>query len=346
MPVSLPVFAPLIDAHQRRVSYLRVSLTDRCNFRCTYCMPAEGIAHRPRAEILTFEEIERVVRVFVGLGVSRVRLTGGEPTVRKDVTAIVARLAAISVPGASGGSPLNVVMTTNGHRLVALAEPLAEAGLREVNVSIDTVDADKFSALTRGGDLARVIAGIDAARAAGLVVKLNAVALAKLSPADLGALCDFAWARGIVPRFIEPMPMAAGAFYKEDNTLAAAGIRDAVAAHTGEAVIAAAGAGPSHGPARYFCPQTRPAHRFGIISAMTEHFCDTCNRVRISATGDLHTCLGHDDATPLSPLLRGAATGAELVDAIRGALDHKRPGHQFLRTGAGGPTKAMVAIGG
>lgn len=346
MPVSLPVLAPLVDAHARRVTYLRVSLTDRCNFRCTYCMPAEGIAHRPRAELLSFEEIERVVRVFVGLGVRRVRLTGGEPTVRKDVVGLVAGLAAIAIPDGETDNRLAVVMTTNGYLLQTLAPGLAAAGLREVNVSMDTVDAESFRALTRGGDIARVIAGIDAAIAAGLAVKLNAVALADLPREALGELCDFAWHRGITPRFIEPMPMSDGAFYKESTQLTAAAIREALAAHTRDDIVAADHRHSARGPARYFAPRRDPARRFGIISAMSEHFCDTCNRVRIAATGELHTCLGYDDATPLAPILRGGGTDADLEHAIREALDHKRPGHQFLTTGGGGPTKHMVSIGG
>ncbi|MCA9674353.1 MAG: radical SAM protein, partial [Myxococcales bacterium] len=210
----------LVDRFARRVSYLRLSLTDRCNYRCTYCMPDDA-AFRPRADLLTFEEIVDVLGVFAELGVRRVRLTGGEPTVRNGVVDLVARVAA--VPGID-----EVVMTSNGHRLPELAAPLATAGLRAVNVSIDTLDPARFAAVTRRGDLARVVDGIDAAIAAGLEVKLNAVALGDLNGDEITALCAFAWARGIVVRFIEHMPMSGGALFDADREVTAAAIRAAV----------------------------------------------------------------------------------------------------------------------
>jgi cyclic pyranopterin phosphate synthase len=208
--------APTVDAHARPLRYLRVSVTDRCNFACTYCVPEDGIAHQARAELLSFEEIDRVVAVFATLGVERVRLTGGEPTVRAHVVDLVARLAP---------RVRELVMTTNGHRLPELARPLAGAGLRGVNVSLDTLDAARFARLTSGGDLATVIAGIDAAIAAGLAVKLNAVALAGENDGELAALCAFAWDRGVTLRFIEHMPLSSGALFQPDRELSAAAIR-------------------------------------------------------------------------------------------------------------------------
>lgn len=332
---------PLVDRFARRIRYLRVSVTDRCNYRCVYCMP-EDVEFRPRAELLTFEEIETIVRVFVGLGVRKVRLTGGEPTVRAQITELVARLA--GVPGLE-----QVVMTTNGHLLADLAPALAAAGLTAVNVSIDTVDPDQFRAVTVRGDLARVVAGIDAAIAAGLRVKLNAVmaqgiADAHDDAAGIARLCGFAWQRGVVVRFIEHMPMSSGALFAPERALPAAAIRAAVEAAYGP--IVAAESERDGGPARLWHVAADPRKSFGIISAMTEHFCGDCNRLRLTATGDLHACLGHDDATPLRDLLRAGATDATLTAAIGGAVAGKREGHEFTASGAGAPGKHMVSIGG
>jgi GTP 3',8-cyclase len=326
----------LIDSFARRVRYLRVSVTDRCNYACTYCVPEDGIDHQARADVLTFEEIERVVALFVQLGVERVRLTGGEPTVRAHVTELVARLHA-HVP--------TLVMTSNGHRLPELAQPLAAAGLAEVNVSIDTLEADRFARLTTRGDLARVIAGIDAAIAAGIRVKLNAVALADENQHELAALCQFAWARGVAIRFIEHMPLSGGQLYQPDRELSAATIRATLAQALGPLTPITTDR-QSVGPARYWCVDGDRQRRFGIISAMTEHFCDDCNRVRVTADGALHACLGHDEAVSLRQLMRAGASDDELHRAIAFALSGKREGHEFQRTGAGAPGKHMIAVGG
>jgi cyclic pyranopterin phosphate synthase len=342
LPVIAPVGDdPLVDRFARRVRYLRVSVTDRCNYRCVYCMP-QDVEFRPRAELLAFEEIERIVRVFVGLGVRKIRLTGGEPTVRAQITDLVARLA--RVPGIE-----QVVMTTNGHLLADLAPGLAAAGLRAVNVSIDTVDPDHFRAVTVRGDLARVLAGIDAAIAAGLRVKLNAVMARGLADAEddaagIAKLCALAWERGVTIRFIEHMPMSDGALFAPDRVLPAAAIRDAVTAAFG--AIEPSEPERDAGPARVWHLAADPRRTFGIISAMTEHFCDRCNRLRLTATGDLHACLGHDDATPLRDLLRAGGSDADLAGAIAGAVAGKREGHGFQTSGAGAPGKHMVSIGG
>jgi cyclic pyranopterin phosphate synthase len=339
---SLPVLgsAPLEDRFARRVTYLRVSLTDRCNYRCTYCMPAEGVSLLPREDVLTFEEIERLVRVFVGLGVRRVRLTGGEPTVRKGVEELVERLAGL--PGLE-----QVVMTTNGHRLAELAAPLARAGLAQLNVSVDSLDATRFREITRRGDLPRVLAGIDAARAAGIAsVKLNVVALKGFNDDELGAICTYAWDRGLTPRYIEWMPMSSGELYAPGALLTAAEIRARLAAQLGEPLVpdvAGAASGAPVGPSRYF----RGARGVvGIISAMSEHFCDTCNRVRLTSTGALHTCLAHDDAVDLRTIVRSGGVDGDVEHAIRQSLGVKRAGHEFTLGGGGGPRKSMVSIGG
>jgi GTP 3',8-cyclase len=347
----------LLDSQERRVRYLRVSVTDRCNFRCTYCRPEDDLEFGARTELLTFEELERVVGVFARLGVRKIRLTGGEPTVRAGIVELVARLR--NVPGIE-----QVVMTTNGALLGRLAAPLVAAGLSAVNVSLDTLDPARFAAITHGL-LAPVLDGIDAALAAGLAVKINTVALADINRDEIAALCRFAWDKGAVPRFIEHMPMSGGLLYDASNELTAAQIRASVERELGPLIASPQGSPERRdaGPARYWHLAAQPTREVGIISAMTEHFCGDCNRLRLTASGDLHACLGHDDATSLRDILRrplvddwGGDAGAahagdagldrELIAAIAAAVSHKRPGHEFQRTGAGAPGKHMISIGG
>lgn len=341
---------PLVDNFTRRIRYLRVSVTDRCNYRCSYCMPetlGREIEFSSKAAVLTFEEIEEVVSVFASLGVRKVRLTGGEPTVRHGIVDLVRRVAAI--PGIE-----QVVMTTNGHLLAELAIPLRDAGLSAVNVSVDTLDAARFREITARGDLARVLAGIDAAVAAGLRVKTNAVALQGINDGELVALCEDAWSRGALPRFIEHMPMSDGALYENGKGITAAVIRRTLEAAHGALVPAVPSeSGPLHfgpanasmdaGPARYWALAKAPSKQLGIISAMTEHFCDDCNRLRLTATGELHACLGHDDAISLRDVMRNGGGREDLIRAIAGAVSGKRAGHLFE---SNAPTKHMIGIGG
>jgi len=337
---------PLVDHFSRRIRYLRVSVTDRCNYRCSYCMPEElgdQLIFESKKAVLTFEEIERLVGVFARLGVRKVRLTGGEPTVRKGIVELAGRVA--RVPGIE-----QVVMTSNGHLLGELAVPLAAAGVSAINISIDTLDAARFHQLTGRGDLARVLAGIDAAVAAGMRVKLNAVALHGVNDGELVALCEHAWARGAVPRFIEHMPMSDGALYAPEAELSAAQIRRLLEAALGPLVAAdaderAASAGRDPGPARYW-RVAATGREVGIISAMTEHFCDDCNRLRLTATGALHACLGHDDAISLRDVMRQGGSDDDIVRSIAAAVTGKRAGHVFERSGAGAPHKHMIGIGG
>jgi cyclic pyranopterin phosphate synthase len=289
-----------------------------------------------RASVLTFEEIERLIRIFAGLGVRKVRLTGGEPTVRKGIVELAERVA--QVPGIE-----QVVMTSNGHLLGELAAPLAAAGVSTINISLDTLDAAKFRELTGRGDLARVLAGVDAAVAAGLRVKINAVALRGVNDDELVALCEYAWARGAVPRFIEHMPMSDGALYAPEAELPAAEIRRALEATLGPLAPASAPSERDRGPARYW---RASGGEVGIISAMTEHFCDDCNRLRLTATGALHACLGHDDAISLRDVMRRGGSDDDVVRSIAAAVTGKRAGHTFERTGAGAPQKHMIGIGG
>jgi cyclic pyranopterin phosphate synthase len=345
---------PLVDLFARRIRYLRISVTDRCNYRCSYCMPEElgdQLRFETRRAILSFEEIERVLGVFARLGVRKVRLTGGEPTVRKGIVELTERVA--QVPGIE-----QVVMTSNGHLLEQLAAPLAKAGLTAINISLDTLDAARFHQLTGRGELARVLAGVDAAVAAGLRVKTNAVALRGVNDGEIVALCEHAWARGVVPRFIEHMPMSDGQLYAPESQLSAVAIRRIVEAAFGPLAPAPRGdleadrreAGSARGerdagPARYW-RVAATGRELGIISAMTEHFCDDCNRLRLTATGDLHACLGHDDAINLRDVMRRGGSDDDLIRAIAAAVTGKRAGHIFDRTGAGAPLKHMIGIGG
>ena len=331
---SAPVTS-LIDPDARRIRYLRISLTDRCNLRCTYCRPDDA-EHHARETVLTFEEIERIVRVFADLGVRKLRLTGGEPTLRSGIAELVSRL--VAVRGIE-----KVVMTTNGLRLPQLAPPMAAAGLAGVNISIDTLDPDRFSRVSGGGSVAAVRVGVDAARKAGLPIKLNAVALRGVNDGEAGALCQYAWSVGASMRFIEHMPMSAGEMYSSSEQVTALELRDELKA-LGELVPAPAAR--DAGPARCYWIDGDPTREVGVISAMTEHFCDSCNRLRLTAAGDLHACLGYDDAVPLRDLLRSGAVDEQLAAAISGAVTGKRAGHQFQRSGGGGPTKHMISIGG
>jgi cyclic pyranopterin phosphate synthase len=331
---------PLVDGFSRRVSYVRISLTDRCNYRCQYCMPEEGVELVPRSDVLTFEEIERIVRALHGVGVRRVRLTGGEPTVRKDLVELVARLSALGLD--------DLAMTTNGQRLAELAAPLRAAGLDRLNVSVDTLDAAKFRHITRRGDLGAVLDGIEAARAAGFRgTKINAVVMGGVNDDDIAPLCAWAWPRELVPRFIEFMPMSDGALFVPGEFFPAASIRARIAAAFG-VLTPDEGVGlPGVGPARYW--RAADGGRVGIIAAVSEPFCETCNRVRLSAVGRLHTCLAVDcdggDGDLRGPL-RAGCSDAELLDCVRAAVEQKRAGHNFTVCGGGAPRKHMVAIGG
>jgi cyclic pyranopterin phosphate synthase len=343
----------LVDGQHRRIEYLRVSVTDRCNYRCTYCLPEAGVPHAARSDVLSFEEITRLVTCFAQAGVRRIRLTGGEPTVRRDLPILVGMLRAI--PGLE-----DIALSTNGHLLADLAEPLRRAGVTRLNVSVDTLDAARFSSITRGGDLARVLAGLEVAAGLGFSsIKLNTVAVREFNDGELGALCAYAWGLGLVPRFIEQMPMAEGALFVPGKFMGAAEIRAAIRdAHPGARLVADdPGARRGAGPARYWRLEDRSeAERtidfaddrgrvFGIISPITEHFCDLCNRVRLSATGALHTCLAYDDAVDLRGAL-AAGGEAAVSSAISAALADKRPKHAFGLLGIGGPRKAMIQIGG
>lgn len=336
---------PLVDGLSRPISYLRISLTDRCNYRCTYCMPEAGVDLAPRSEVLSFEEIEQAVSALMQVGVRRVRLTGGEPTVRKDLVELVERLGRLGLD--------DLALSTNGERLAELAAPLKTAGLHRLNVSVDTLREDRFLQVTRRGNLASVLTGLDVSREVGFAhTKVNCVAMRGFNDDEVAALCRYCWDRDFIPRFIELMPMSEGALFYPGTFLPVAELRTILAdafgplrsPDTGEVL-------PGVGPARYAAVEYRGALRqVGMISAVTEPFCDTCNRVRLSATGQLHGCLAYDDAIDLRSVLRSGLASSDRVDRLvqvaRGGLSDKRAGHVFSPTGCGGPRKHMVSIGG
>jgi len=288
----------LVDPQARVIDYLRVSVTDRCNYGCVYCIPDGGVAHTERAEVLSFEEIAALVCVFASLGVRRVRLTGGEPTARRDLVALVRLLRAI--PGID-----DIALSTNGHLLPELAAPLRDAGVDRLNVSVDSLDADRFRRITRRGDLARVLAGIEAARAAGFSsIKRNTVAIRGGNDDEMDRICAWAWARGLLPRFIEEMPMADGRAYQPGAHVSAAEIRERVAAAwPGTRVVADAADGArGAGPARYFRLDGFLTARSSVARAQRNssrgaHRCPTPSSstpsVRRSdgATADSKTCI-------------------------------------------------------
>jgi cyclic pyranopterin phosphate synthase len=309
----------LIDGFGRAVTYLRVSVTDRCDLRCLYCM-SEHMTFLPKAEVLTLEELDRLASTFVDLGVRKLRLTGGEPLVRKGFMELVAGLSRHLRSGALD----ELTLTTNGTQLERFAADLARHGVRRINVSLDTLKPDLFRTLTRGGDLSQVIAGIDAALAAGIKVKINAVALKNDNADELPALIQWAHARGCDITLIETMPLGEVDQDRTDQYLSLKDVRrDLSSFWTLEDIPYATG-----GPARY----TRVAEtggRLGLITPLSNHFCDTCNRVRLTCTGTLHTCLGRDDASDLRAVIRGGASEAELREAIHASIGAKPQGHDF-----------------
>lgn len=314
---------------------LRISVTDRCNFRCTYCMPAEGLAWLPKDELLTFEELARVVRVFVGLGVRSLKVTGGEPTVRAELPVLVRQLREVA-PEA------DISMTTNGVLLDRLAAPLAEAGLDRVTVSLDSLLRHRFQEMTRRDALERVFAGIAAAETAGLTpVKVNCVVIGGTNDAEV---VDFArWSRetGHVVRFIEYMPLDAQRAWERAKVVPSARILEAVDA---ELPLEPVGADSEPATSYRFADGTPGG--IGVISSVTEPFCDTCNRLRLTAEGEVRACLFALEETDLRGPLRSGASDAELEALIREAVRRKWSGHRINHPDFVRPERSMSAIGG
>jgi len=324
-----PTSGPLLDPFGRVHTYARISVTDRCNYRCTYCMPAAGLDWMPRAHLLTYEEIARIVAALASMGVRRVRLTGGEPTIRRDIVQLVEKIAA--TPGIE-----DLSMTTNGHLFAKHARALADAGLQRINVSIDTLDRDAFRRITRGGDVERVLGGIDAALAVGMgPVKLNTVVIRGQNDDQIEPLVAHFADRPeqIVVRFIEFMPFTA---VDRLRHVPAAEIRERLQQlYTLTPVPVVVGGGPG---VTWRIEET--GQRVGFISPITEHFCERCNRVRLQADGHLRTCLSREALPSLREVLRGGADDAELEQVIRERLWGKVAGH--VGTFAG----AMTSVGG
>ncbi|MCL2831077.1 MAG: GTP 3',8-cyclase MoaA [Betaproteobacteria bacterium] len=319
MPISSS--SHLIDRHGRRVSYLRLSVTDRCDFRCTYCM-GEKMNFLPREEVLSLEECLRIARVFVRLGVSKIRITGGEPLVRRNLSWLLREIAAL--PGLS-----ELVLTTNGSQLERFAQSLVEAGVKRVNVSLDTLKPERFREITRIGEIGQVLDGIAAARVAGFRrVKLNTVMMRGVNDDEFAALVHYALYHDLDITFIEEMPLGEtgrdrpGSYMSGEEALALLG-RDFPLIPSSET---------SGGPARYWrLPGANT--RIGFISPLSHNFCETCNRVRVTARGELHPCLGQNEALPLMPLLRAHPEGEEsdtlLLQAITESMGLRPKGHEF-----------------
>ncbi len=337
----------LVDSYGRTVRDLRISVTDRCNFRCTYCMPSEGMIWLPRSEILTFEEIERLARLFVErYHVDGIRLTGGEPTVRAHLAVLVQKLSGITVPADAAspvaGAPVDLSLTTNGAALGLLAHELRTAGLHRVNVSLDTLDRERFEAITRRDELLRVLDGIDAAIEAGFApVKVNTVVERGVNDDEIVALAEFGRERGVELRFIEFMPLDASGRWVPDRVVS----QDEIVAriHAVYPLEQMPGRGPA--PAdrwRYL----DGAGTVGVIPSVTKPFCGDCDRVRLTADGQLRTCLFATDEFDLRALVRAGATDDELAGEIERAVATKWAGHQINQVTFVRPRRSMSQIGG
>lgn len=312
--------APLVDPFARPITYLRVSVTDRCDFRCTYCM-AEHMQFLPKKDLLTLEELDRLCSAFIGLGVKKLRITGGEPLVRKDIMTFFRTIARHLDTGALS----ELTLTTNGSQLSRFAADLAAVGVQRINVSLDTLDEAKFAQITRWGRLPQVLDGIRAATAAGMRVKINAVALKGFNEDELFRLVDWCGAKGHDLTFIEVMPMGEmGEELRLDQYWPLKDLR----ARLAERFTLSDLADRTGGPARYVRLE-ETGQKIGFITPLTHNFCESCNRVRVTCTGELFMCLGQEDMADLRAPLRASADDAALIAAIRAAIARKPKGHDF-----------------
>ena len=319
-PASPVIVRPLVDPFRRAITYLRVSVTDRCDFRCFYCM-SEDMAFLPKRDLLTLEELDRVCTVFVERGVRKLRLTGGEPLVRRNIMTLFAGLSRHLASGALD----ELTLTTNGSQLARYAAELAACGVKRVNVSLDTLDPEKFRRITRWGDFAKVMEGIDAAQAAGLKVKINAVALKDLNEDEIPALIEWAHGRGMDLTLIEVMPLGEIETQRVDQYLPLSVVRARLMdRYTRDDLPASTG-----GPARYVRLK-ETGGRLGFITPLTHNFCESCNRVRLTCTGRLYMCLGQEDAADLRTPLRLSEGNERLEAAIEEAIARKPKGHDFV----------------
>jgi len=310
----------MTDPFGRTISYLRVSVTDRCDLRCFYCM-SEDMTFLPKADLLTLEELDRLCSAFIAKGVKKLRLTGGEPLVRRNVMTLVRSLSR----HLSSGALDELTLTTNGTQLAKHARELADCGVRRINVSLDTLDPKKFREITRWGEIDKVLEGIEAARAAGLTVKINAVALKNLNEDELPDLMRWAHSKNMGLTLIEVMPMGEIGAGRIDQYLPLSLVRARLAQQFTLTDLAES----TGGPARYVSV-AETGGKLGFITPMTHNFCESCNRVRITCTGTLHTCLGHEDASDLRKPLRASDDNVLLADAIDRAIGLKPKGHDFI----------------
>jgi GTP 3',8-cyclase len=329
----------MIDPFGRAISYLRVSVTDRCDFRCTYCM-AENMTFLPKKDLLTLEELDRLCTVFIEKGVRKLRLTGGEPLVRKNIMHLIGDLSR----HIDSGKLDELTLTTNGSQLARFADDLAACGVRRINVSLDTLDPAKFKQITRWGEIGKVMAGIDAAQAAGLKIKINAVALKGFNDHEIPDMLRWAHGRGMDMTVIETMPMGEIDEDRTDQYLPLSLLRaDLERQFTFTDIPYKTG-----GPARYV-EVAETGGRMGFITPMTHNFCESCNRVRLTCTGTLYMCLGQDDAADLRAALRASEGNEVLSQAIDEAIGRKPKGHDFIidrRTNRPSVSRHMSVTGG
>jgi GTP 3',8-cyclase len=320
--MTLSVLPPgmMIDPFGRMISYLRVSVTDRCDLRCFYCM-SEDMTFLPKADLLTLEELDRLCSAFIAKGVRKLRLTGGEPLVRRNVMSLVRGLSR----HLESGDLDELTLTTNGSQLARFAAELRDCGVRRINVSLDTLDPAKFRAITRWGDLDKVLAGIEAALAAGLHIKINAVALKGMNEQEIPSLMEWAHSKGMDLTLIEVMPMGEIGEGRIDQYVPLSLLRARLAMQYALTDLDES----TGGPARYVHVK-QTGGKLGFITPMTHNFCESCNRVRITCTGTIHTCLGHDDASDLRGPLRASADDGLLNAAIDQAIGLKPKGHDFI----------------
>ncbi|PLA75293.1 GTP 3',8-cyclase MoaA [Hydrogenovibrio sp. SC-1] len=330
---------PLIDPFNRTINYLRVSVTDRCNYRCGYCMPEQGVHPEGRhTEYLDFDELARIVEAFVALGVTKVRITGGEPLVRKGLTDFVGSI-----------SPLDglqeIALSTNAHHLAKHAQPLKQAGLHRANISIDSLQPHKFNQITRGGDLKKVLQGVDAALETGLnPIKFNMVVMQGTNDDEIEAMVDYGIEKGVEVRFIETMPIGPAGMSMMDQHYPMEKILARVRAHCGTNLIPATG--KSHdGPSKNFQIAGTDA-KIGVISAVSQHFCESCNRVRLTARGVLALCLGQEDSVDLRQPLRQGISDDGLQQLIIDAMLKKPERHFFKENVHNIEFRQMVSLGG
>jgi cyclic pyranopterin phosphate synthase len=328
----------LTDPFGRDITYLRVSVTDRCDFRCVYCM-SEHMTFLPKRDLLSLEELDRLCSAFIDRGVRRIRVTGGEPLVRKNIMWLFERLGRHLRSGALD----ELTLTTNGSQLERHAPALFAAGVRRVNISIDTLDPDRFRSITRWGDLETVLRGIAAAEAAGLKVKLNTVALREINENEIEDLLEFAHGRGADLTLIETMPLGEIDGDRTDHYLPLSRVR----ARLEKRFTLTESAYRTGGPARYVTV-AETGGRLGFITPLTHNFCESCNRVRVTCTGTLFMCLGQDDSADLRSALRASADDRLLQDAITRAIASKPKGHDFVieRRGAAPALSRHMSVTG